>query len=324
MLKIGLAGTWHVHFRGYAMEAGSRDEDCVITRLWEPNEEVGEDIADTLECEYFTDYDAFLAGDGIDAVIVSSETSLHPEVIIKAAEAGKHIFTEKVLSFTLEDAKRIKEAVDKNGVKFCISFPWRGRGEFLWLKQALADKLVGDVTYIRMRNAHNGASGKWLTPAFFDPETCGGGAMMDLGAHPMYLLNWFMGKPKSVSSVFTNFMVDSVEDNAVSVLEYPCGAIGVSETSFVAENNPYSLEICGTKGTIFAGGPDNKLTYKIGKEWQEPEETPDATESPINIFIDALVKGTDIPYTIDDAVALTETMEAAFKSHRSGAKYYLD
>ena len=41
--------------------------------------------------------------------------------------------------------------------------------------------------------------------------------MMDLGAHPMYTLNWFMGEPKTVTSQFTNVTPRAVEDNAVSV-----------------------------------------------------------------------------------------------------------
>ena len=83
--------------------------------------------------------------------------------------------------------------------------------------------------------------------------------MMDLGAHGMYLLNWLMGEPEKCTSVFTNCMCDSVEDNCVSVFSYKNGAIGVSETGFVTGRNPFELEIAGTKGTILAGGVFDKL-----------------------------------------------------------------
>ncbi len=322
MLKVGLAGAWHVHFDGYAKSVKA-NEGCKITRLWEENEEAGRAAAEKFECEYFSDYDTFLSSE-VEAIIVSSSTNLHPEIIIKAAEKGIHIFTEKVLCFTKEDALKIEAAVKKSGIKFCISFPFRCRGDLQWIKKALDEKLIGEVTYARMRNAHSGASDNWLPASFYDPVTCGGGAMMDLGAHPMYLLNWFMGKPKAIQSTFTHYMVESVEDNAVSVLEYANGAIGVSETGFVSDNNPSSLEFTGTKGSIFCGGPGNQLCYNNGEGWEEPDPL-DSLDSPINIFLNAVINDTDdIPFTIEDAVALTETMEAAYKSSKSNAKYILE
>ncbi|MDR1630230.1 MAG: Gfo/Idh/MocA family oxidoreductase [Oscillospiraceae bacterium] len=321
MFKIGLVGTWHVHFSGYAKEV-AKHEGCVITRLWDPDEAKSREEAEKFGCEFFDDYDAFLSGGEVEGIVVASSTDLHPELLIKAANAGKHIFTEKVLAFTLEDTLAIKEAIVKSGKQFCISFPWRSRPDFLWLKQALDEKLLGDVTYCRMRNAHNGASAGWLPQTFFDPKTCGGGAMMDLGAHGMYLLNWLMGKPKTVISMFTNVMVQSVEDNAVSVFSYENGAIGVSETGFVAQENPFSLEVVGTKGTIFLGGHAGKAVFNVGNGWETPE-LPEAKPSPIVMWMDGVMGGTEIPYTIDDAVALTETMEAAYKAAHQNVTYTL-
>ncbi len=74
--------------------------------------------------------------------------------------------------------------------------------------------------------------------------------MIDLGAHPMYTLNWFMGEPKSVVSMFTQVTNRGVEDNAVSVIEFANGAIGVSETGFVTTGMPYVLEMSGTQGSL--------------------------------------------------------------------------
>ncbi|MCL2514241.1 MAG: Gfo/Idh/MocA family oxidoreductase [Oscillospiraceae bacterium] len=321
MLNIALVGAWHVHFHGYAKNVAGRI-DCKITALWDDDPARGSAAAEEFACEFVGDYGALLARPDVDAILVSSATNLHPELIIKAAKAKKHIFTEKVLAVKYADALEMKKAVDGSGVKFCISFPWRCRADFLCIKDMLEKKVLGDVTYIRMRNAHNGASGNWLPETFYDKEACGGGAMMDLGAHPMYLLNWLMGRPKSVMSAFTNVTVESVEDNAVSVLEYANGAIGVSETAFVAENNPFSLEIVGTKGSLFAGGPMSILTYKTDGDWETPE-LDETLPSPLDIWIDGILDGSEIPFDIDDAVALTEIMDAAYRSHEGGCKVML-
>jgi len=312
MINIALVGTWHVHFEGYANTIQDNPL-CKITALWDNNKEDAIRYAKQYNCEYVEDYDKLLQRNDVDGILVCTSTDLHHTVMKKAAQAGKHIFTEKVLCFTEADALDVAKAVKENGVKFCISFPWRTRGDFLWIKDAVDNGLVGEINYCRMRNAHNGAGAGWLPQTFYDREACGGGAMMDLGAHSMYILNWLMGEPEKASSAFTNVMVNSVEDNAVTVLTYKNGAIGVSETGFVAPNNPFELEIAGSKGTILAGGFTNKVCYNIGDGWVFPN-VPNNTKSPMQAWIDAIETDSPIPYGIDDAVALSKTMELAYKN----------
>ncbi len=311
MIKLGLAGTWHVHFGGYVREFLSRG-DVEITALWDPDENTAKEKAAELGCEYTTELNEFYNMD-FDAVMVCAATNIHKEVLIGAAKANKHIFTEKVLTASLNDAQEVKKAVDEAGIKFCISFPWRTRADFLWIKEALSNEIIGQVTYMRMRNAHDGVSRGWLPPSFLDPVPTCGGAMMDLGAHGMYLLNWFMGEPEKCTSVFTNCMCNTVEDNCVSVFSYKNGAIGVSETGFVTGRNPFELEIAGTKGTILAGGVFDKLCYNNGDGWCYPN-LGKGSKSAINSFCDAIINGEDTLFGIDDAVALTKTMEMAYKN----------
>lgn len=310
MINIALVGTWHVHFDGYASHAASRKE-CRITALWDPDENAGRKAAEKYSCDFVEDYDKLLAREDVDAIMVCTSTDMHKQVIIKAAQAGKHIFTEKVLCFTEKDALEVADAVKKSGVKFCISFPWLSRGDFVWITDAVKSGLVGTVRYCRMRNAHNGASAGWLPQTFYDKQACGGGAMMDLGAHSMYILDNILGMPEKASSAFTNVIVDSVEDNAVTVFTYKNGAIGVSETGFVAENNPFELEISGSKGTILSGGFMDKTCYNTGEGWVFPR-IPAGKPSPLDMWIDGIETGSEIPYSIDGAVRLSKLMEMAY------------
>jgi predicted dehydrogenase len=312
MINIALLGTWHVHFRNYASEA-AKNEHCKITALWDPDPAAGKAAAEARGCAFEADLDTLLARPDVDAVIVCTSTDLHKEVITKTAEAKKAIFTEKVLCFTEADALEVKDAVVRNGVNFCISFPWKARGDFQWIKQALDDGLIGKVNYCRMRNAHNGASSHWLPATFYDQKTCGGGAMMDLGAHSMYILNWLMGTPVKAASAFTHVLVNSVEDNAVTVFTYENGAIGVSETGFVAEHNPFELELVGDKGTILSGGFLDKCCYNVGGGWVFPA-LPRPGKAPIDAWVDSMLNGTPAPYGIDEAVALSKVMEMAYNA----------
>ena len=246
---------------------------------------------------------------------VTSETSLHPDLLIKAAEAGKHIFTEKVLCFTSADAQRIRRAVAESGVRFCISFPWRCKAEYLYTKQVVDSGLLGQITYARVRNAHDGASAGWLPDTFYDPVSCGGGAMMDLGAHPMYLLLDLFGTPEAVTSFFTSVCGKRVEDNAVSILEYG-GMIASSETGFVSANCPFTLEISGTKGCLIWGGAAGKLMLDTGEGMTQPALGAPLKE-PVDQWADAILYGGEIRFGIDDAVELTRLMEKAYESSRA-------
>ncbi len=312
MINVALVGTWHVHFEGYANTIKDNPL-CKITAIWDNNKENAIHYAKQYNCEFVEDYDQLLKRADVDAIMVCTATDLHHTVIKKAAQAGKHIFTEKVLCFTEADALDVAKAVKENGVKFCISFPWKTNGDFIWIKDAVDNNLIGKINYCRMRNAHNGTIAGWLPQTFYNKDSCGGGAMMDLGAHSMYILNWLMGEPEKASSAFTNVMVDTVEDNAVTVLTYKNGAIAVSETGFVAPNNPFEFEIVGSKGTILAGGFINKVCYNIGDGWVFPN-VPNNAKSPMQTWIDAIETGSPILYGIDDAVALSKTLELAYKN----------
>ena len=111
-----------------------------------------------------------------------------------------------------------------------------------------------------------------------------------------------------------------VEDNAVSVLEFEGGAIGVSETSFVSWGNPLVFEISGTDGWLLM--TDNQIRYQTRESggWVTPE-LPPRTLHPVDYFVDCVKSGkTPTMYTVDEALNLTLLMDAAYKSAETGAK----
>ena len=202
VVRVAMLSGWHVHARGYARELASMPE-VKLTAVWDEDAERGKAWAESLQVPFEADLQKVLAREDVDAVACYAPTSMHTEVMTAAAVAGKHIFTEKVMALTIAECKQIAEAVKKAGVKFCISFPYRTRPETLYAHKAVQDGLLGKLTSIRVRVAHNGVSGGWLPPHFEDPVTTGGGAMMDLGAHPMYLARWIGGQPKRIASMFS-------------------------------------------------------------------------------------------------------------------------
>lgn len=312
MKNFAMLGKWHVHAEGYANELNALP-GCRVAKVWDPDAETAKKWAEQLGCESAS-VEEILADPSIEGVAVCNATNEHTDLILRACKAGKAVFTEKVLALTNEEAEAVRAAVKENNTRFAISFPhFSETGTQFALNAARSGKL-GQLNYARVRKAHNGATGDWLPPHFYDPIACGGGAMIDLGAHPMYLLCALLGEPTGVQSTFTHVTGKAVEDNAVSLLRFEGGAIGVSETGFVSHRYPFTIELGGTEGSLLMR--DQKVTYccaETDNEWREPEIMPEVQPSPLAQWALA-EKPEDISkdFDIDVAVRLTKVMVMAY------------
>jgi len=318
-MKVAMLSKWHVHARDYARQLQAMD-NVFITAVWDEETNRGKEWADDLGVDFEEDLDKLLRREDIDAVVVDSPTNMHPDIMVAAANAGKHIFTEKAMALTVIDCLRISAAVKSAGVKFGISFPARTITQNLYVKKAIEDGSLGEITLLRIRNGHDGALNNWLPDYWYDEQKAGGGAMMDLGCHPMYLASWFLGKPKRITSMFNYFTKREVEDNAQCSIEFENTSIAIVETSFVTYRTPGTLEVYGTEGTLLITGNDIKITSKRMSEnfkgWIIPTDLPKPLESPLKQWINAVTLDTPILYGLDEGTKLTELLEAAYIAHR--------
>ncbi len=313
MMKIALYGLWHVHAPSYYKTAAQYGK---VVGVYEPNSDFRNAFCEKYGVPAFASPEDLLNSDA-DAVIVCTSSDTHADVMVSIANAGKDIFTEKVLSLTEADCLRVAEAVKKNNVRFVISYPWMFRGGIRTVKAIADSGELGSLNYFRFRNCHDGSTGGWLPRHFFDAKECGGGAMIDLGAHGMYLADWFFGEPKTYASTFTlSYPIeknsDGVEDNAVTVMGYENGAIALNETGFVSTGCPETLEVGGTKGYVVwkRGEAVRKTTLATEKKAVEVETLPELP-SPLDAFLQGQ---TPIGCGIDDAIRLTRMMEGAYRN----------
>lgn len=317
MRKYAMLGKWHVHAEQYANEINAL-EGCQIAKVWDPCAETAKAWAEKLGggCVAASVED-ILNDPEIEGVVISTATNEHPEIIIKACDAGKAVFTEKVLALKNEDAEAMKAAVKRNNTRFGISFPHLSESPVLYALDAARSGKLGKLNYVRFRKAHNGSTADWLPPHFYDPIACGGGAMIDLGAHPMYMCCEVMGQePVKVQSAFTEMTGRGVEDNAVSVLTFADGSIGVSETSFVSTGYPLTLEIGGTEGTLmFHNGEVHISCAETDRKWTKVEKLPERLPSPLEQWAVA-TSPEQIPegFGIEAACRLTRVMVMAYNA----------
>jgi 1,5-anhydro-D-fructose reductase (1,5-anhydro-D-mannitol-forming) len=318
MIRVAMLSKWHVHAGDYARTVRASG-DADITCVWDEDVERGTAWAKELGVDFVADLDAILARKDVDAVVIDTPTSDHCRVMVAAANAGKHIFTEKAMAPTLAECKIISAAVAKSGVKFCISHPHLITGIAQYAKQAIDDGLLGKVHYMRMRTAHAGSLMGWLPDYWYDVEKAGGGAMMDLGCHPMYTAAYLLGKPQRIASMFnTNYCPAPADDNAVSVVEFENKAIAVLETSFTSPWSAECFELLGTEGALISVGKEVKIrSKKFDVEgWVIPDKLPDTKPMAMRMWFDGILNGTPIPFGTERGEALTELLENAYKSHK--------
>jgi len=330
MIRVAMLSFWHVHAKDYAKQANDHP-DTQIVAVWDEMPTRGQEAARTWGGQFFSDLDALLAQSSVDAVIVDTPTDRHRDVMVAAARAGKHIFTEKVIAPTLREANDILAAVERSGVKLTVSLPRLYTGYTQAIRAILADGRLGAPTLVRTRLSHNGAlptsdnSNGWLPAHFYDLQQCAGGALIDLGCHPMYLARLFLGLPESVSARYGYVTGRAVEDNAVALLSYPNGALGVVEAGFVNRHSPFTIEVHGTNGSLLYGTPEAKLLVRSARDTQwGAVEVPADRPSAFDQWVAHIQNGTTATENIQIALDLTKLMEAANRSVAENRPVRLD
>ncbi len=252
-MNVAVLGCWHVHAKDYARSAAAHPDTTLIA-AWDHDPELGQALAADFGIEYTDDLDALLARDDVHAVTVTTETTRHTEVIGKALAAGKHVFTEKLLAPTVQECEQLVAQAAEAGLALVVSLPRLSQGYTLAVRDVVASGELGEVTYARVRLSHDGAvhggNPGWLPDRFFDPAPSVGGALTDLGCHPVYLTQLLLGDdPEIVRAVYGNVTGRQVEDHAVVTLGYDTGALGVIEAGFVSDD-AFTIDVHGTEGSV--------------------------------------------------------------------------
>lgn len=318
MLKVGMISKWHVHAEGYAQTV-LKTGKAEIAAVWDDDTARGSAWAKELGCAFYEKLSDML--DVVDAVVCDAPTTQHFDVLMQAVKAGKHVFTEKAMAPTVDECLTLADAIEKAGITFTISLPQRTSPVVRFAKEMIARGDFGKISLVRLRNGHDGVSGGWLPEYWFDEKDTAGGALMDLGCHPMYTAAWLLGQPKRISAMMTAPFGSKVDEAATATIEFENGAVCTGETSFISYNTPGSVEIYGSDATLVAVGDQVKVYGKaienfVGKEGVTPKLPPEMP-IPLVLFIEACVNGTGTPegFGPRDGVELTRLLQNAYVSN---------
>jgi 1,5-anhydro-D-fructose reductase (1,5-anhydro-D-mannitol-forming) len=317
-IKVAVLGFWHVHAAEYATRV-RQHPDTELVAVWDDDPGRGRAAAEDLDTDFLEDLGDLLARDNVDAVTVTAATNQHHEIMISAANASKHIFTEKLLAPTVAEAEEIIATADQADVALVVSLPRLYHGNTRAIVEQLDQGRLGEPTYCRVRLSHDGAIAGWLPERFYDSTAAIGGALSDLGCHPVYLTQLFLGtSPATVSATYGSFTRRPVEDQAAVTLGYNGGAIGVAETGFLSRD-PFTIEIHGTQASLAYDSTENLLRVReAGSDtWQSLAIPPDDAD-PFIQWVTQIRNGTRADDNLVRAVELSRLVAAANTSAATG------
>ena len=329
-MGIALLSFAHVHAEGYADQV--RDHpDCRTVVIWDEDAERGQAESAKRGVPFEPDLERVLAMPDVQAVVVNAPTARHKTILVAAANAGKHIFTEKALTLTTEDATEVLRAVEDARIRFMISLPSRMRPEILFAKKMVDEGYLGDITLARARIAHMAALDHWFSGSsawFGDVAEAGGGAFFDLGCHRVDILRWLLGEPVSVvaqNDIFSHAY--DIDDNMVATVKFRNNALGILDVGWVQRYGPNPLELYGTEGYLsIDAAPNGPRIQLISSRLQPdgiagyitPTSLPAALPSPLHQWVSSIVHGTTSTVTIYDGWALTQMLENCYIAAREG------
>ncbi|MFD5335562.1 Gfo/Idh/MocA family protein [Streptomyces hawaiiensis] len=212
----------------------------------------------------------------VRAVSITAPNFLHREIGVAMAEAGKHIWIEKPVGLTAEDAGAVADAVAEAGVQATVGFNYRNAPAVEAARELIASGEIGAVTHVRVRlfsdyAAHPEGALTWR----YERERGGSGVLGDLASHGVDLARHLLGDITSLIADTAIFLPERArpagataghsraaggelgpvenEDYVSCLLRFASGARGVLEACRVSvgEQNNYGFEVHGTKGAVF-------------------------------------------------------------------------
>ncbi|MDN5763223.1 MAG: Gfo/Idh/MocA family oxidoreductase [Microlunatus sp.] len=319
-LRVAVVGAWHVHAGDYARRTQEhRDADLVA--VWDDDAERGAALAHSYDVDYTEDLAALLAREDLTGVTITTSTVAHRDVMLQAIAAGKHIFTEKLLAPTVSEAEEILTAARTAGVQIVVSLPRLHHGYTTAITEMIDSGALGRLTYARVRLSHDGATAGWLPDRFFDPSVAIGGAVTDLGAHPVYLVQRILGlTPDTVSATYRSVTGRGVEDQAVVSAGYADGAIGVIEAGFVSATG-FTIEVFGTKRSLIYSDATGDLLVTDpadGHPGGHAIGVPADAADPYDRWVEAIRTGIRATDNLHRAVELTRLVVVANRAAHEG------
>ncbi len=305
----------------------SMDEAEVIA-LAETREDVLNRISDRYGIERrYKDYSQLAKDEDVDAVIIALPNFMHCEAVKTFAESHKHIFCEKPMALTLEEADDVISMIDKYGMKFQVGYNRRFDEAYMRARELIERGRLGAITLARSNTRDPVPPGGWEK----NPKLSGG-IFIGTCTHDFDTLRWLIGsEPEEVYAsqgflVYEDLKKLGYPDNVMVMIRFRSGAMAeVDASRNCAYGYDVRTEVFGTKGAVRIE-KEKELDLLIFDEGRAKHDYPywfasrfaKAYLREIREFAKCILEDTKSPVSADDARAVLEMAMAARKSAESG------
>jgi predicted dehydrogenase len=204
--------------------------------------------------QWTTDLEAAVAHPDVDLVLIALPNDVHLEATRLAARAGRHVVCTKPLGRSAAEAAEMLALVEAAGVLHGYAETEVFSPAVMRVRQLIEAGALGRICTMRSREAHSGPH----APHFWDPARSGGGALLDMGCHMFEAFRYFLGKDdRPVEAIAWGDLLvhrqrTTAEDNAVAMVRFASGALGVAEVSWSALGGlDLRNEVYGERGAAF-------------------------------------------------------------------------
>lgn len=282
------------------------------------------------DARYVNTIDEILGDKSIDACIIATPSTMHADLIIACAHAGKNVFCEKPVSFDVDVLMSVKNAVEKANVKLQIGFNRRFDPSLRLIKNDVARGVVGTLHLLKIINRDP------VRPRI-DFVKDSGGLFFDFNVHDFDMVRFMTGD--EVASVYAvgNALVDpqlqkyNDIDTAIITAEMKSGAlVSIDSSRETGYGYDQQLEVFGERGML-ALTNQNKTTVAVRNSQGHMHDTIYANfqerylESyrlELEEFFKKLDDTTCSP-NLDDTMAAIKIARAAFRSHQENRPVFL-
>jgi len=322
-LNVGILGAGRIG-RVHAESLAFRLPETKIVAITDINNEAAQALAARCNIPRVAASAEEILGDKtIEAVLICTNTPTHAELIVKAAQAGKHIFCEKPIALELDKIDWALKAVRAAGVKLQVGFNRRFDSNFLRVRQAVANGEIGKPSLMHIISRDP-------APPPMEFVRTSGGIFRDMMIHDFDMARYLLGD--EVEEIYAaggvlvepGFKAEDDLDTALVVLHFKSGAIGTIDNSRKAVfGYDQRVEILGSKGKIAS---ENRFANEVVVSGEKSVYTDlplnffmqRYTESfalELQLFVEAVLKDKATPVTGDDARVPVVMALAARKSY---------
>ncbi len=258
-LRLGVIGIGRIgsfHTRNLVRRIPEADVVAVCDIILERAQAIADELGIR---RVVTDYHDLLTDKGIEAVAIASNTDTHSRMIIDAARAGKHIFSEKPLALDLRSIDDALAAVSETGVKLQVGFNRRFDRSFRRVREAVASGQIGRPCILHITNRDP------MRPTLEYARTSGG-MFLDMSIHDFDMARFQVGEVEEVYAMGSVLVapelaeIGDVDTDVVS-LRFRNGALGVIDNSREAVYGyDQRLEVFGSAGAVRA---ENEATDTV-------------------------------------------------------------